>query len=200
VAGEALEGWSGEPVAVLANLPEADTATWNLEVQNEHVYRVGHSGILVHDTCPTPKELSRSNRTGSLMVFFTLARRLPRRNKMTDDNQMDREDFDSEAEQSSIAKLRVVDQTGELVAGARVELHISTAGLLSLGKALIRLSESPDGMAHLRQSLPGCAVCFLGLYLQTESAEMLILKHEFGLVSDVFGLSTPDSPPSTSRG
>ena len=119
---------------------------------------------------------------------------------MRDDNQMDPEDDESEAQQSSIAKLRVVDQTGEPVAGARVELHISTAGLLSLGKALIRLSESPDRMAHLRQSLPGCAVCFLGLYLQPESAELLILKHEFGLVSDVFGLPTPDSPPPVPHG
>jgi hypothetical protein len=56
-AGEALAAWRGEPVAVLANLPEADTATWNLEVENEHVYRVGPAGILVHNTCPTPKEL-----------------------------------------------------------------------------------------------------------------------------------------------
>jgi hypothetical protein len=57
VPGEALAAWRGEPVAVLANLPEADTATWNLEVENEHVYRVGPAGILVHNTCPTPKEL-----------------------------------------------------------------------------------------------------------------------------------------------
>ena len=42
---------------MLANLREADTATWNLEVENEHVYRVGPAGILVHNTCPTPKEL-----------------------------------------------------------------------------------------------------------------------------------------------
>jgi hypothetical protein len=56
-AGEALAAWRGEPVAVLANLPEADTATWNLEVENEHVYRVGHAGILVHNTCPTPHQL-----------------------------------------------------------------------------------------------------------------------------------------------
>jgi hypothetical protein len=26
-------------------------------VENEHVYRVGLAGILVHNTCPTPKEL-----------------------------------------------------------------------------------------------------------------------------------------------
>jgi hypothetical protein len=57
VPGEALAAWRGEPVAVLANLPEADTATWNLEVENEHVYRVGPAGILVHNTSPTPKEL-----------------------------------------------------------------------------------------------------------------------------------------------
>jgi hypothetical protein len=57
VPGEALAAWRGEPVAVLANLPEADTATWTLEVENEHVYRVGPAGILVHNTCPTPKEL-----------------------------------------------------------------------------------------------------------------------------------------------
>ena len=57
VPGEALAAWRGEPVAVLANLPEADTATWNLEVENEHVYRVGPAGILVYNTCPTPKEL-----------------------------------------------------------------------------------------------------------------------------------------------
>jgi hypothetical protein len=57
VPGEALAAWRGEPVAVLANLPEANTATWNLEVENEHVYRVGPAGILVHNTCPTPKEL-----------------------------------------------------------------------------------------------------------------------------------------------
>jgi hypothetical protein len=44
-------------VAVLADLPEADAATWNVEVENEHVYRVGPAGILVHNTCPTPKEL-----------------------------------------------------------------------------------------------------------------------------------------------
>ncbi|RFC46917.1 MAG: hypothetical protein DVB22_003247 [Verrucomicrobia bacterium] len=57
VPGEALAAWRGEPVAVLANLPEADTATWNLEVENEDVYRVGPAGILVHNTSPTPKEL-----------------------------------------------------------------------------------------------------------------------------------------------
>ena len=57
VQGEALAAWRGESVAVLANLPEADTATWNLEVENEHVYRVGPAGILVHNTSPTPKEL-----------------------------------------------------------------------------------------------------------------------------------------------
>ena len=57
VPGEALAAWRGEPVAVLANLPEADTATWNLEVENEHVYRVGPAGILVHNTSPTPEEL-----------------------------------------------------------------------------------------------------------------------------------------------
>ena len=57
VPGEALAAWRGETVAVLANLPEADAATWNLEVEYEHVYRVGPAGILVHNTCPTPKEL-----------------------------------------------------------------------------------------------------------------------------------------------
>jgi len=61
-AGEALAAWRGEPVAVLANLPEADTATWNLEVENEHVYRVGPAGILVHNTSPTPKELFEGGR------------------------------------------------------------------------------------------------------------------------------------------
>jgi hypothetical protein len=57
VAGEALAAWRGEPVAVLTKLPEADMATWNLEVEAEHVCRVGHAGSLVHNTCPTPKEL-----------------------------------------------------------------------------------------------------------------------------------------------
>jgi hypothetical protein len=65
VPGEALAAWRGEPVAVLANLPEADTATWNLEVENEHVYRVGPAGILVHNTCPTPKELFEGGGGGS---------------------------------------------------------------------------------------------------------------------------------------
>jgi len=64
VPGEALAAWRGEPVAVLANLPEADTATWNLEVENEHVYRVGPAGILVHNTCPTPKELFEGGGSG----------------------------------------------------------------------------------------------------------------------------------------
>jgi hypothetical protein len=52
-------------VAVLANLREADTATWNLEVENEHVYRVGPAGILVHNTCPTPKELFEGGGAGA---------------------------------------------------------------------------------------------------------------------------------------
>jgi len=65
VPGEALAAWRGEPVAVLANLPEADTATWNLEVENEHVYRVGPAGILVHNTCPTPKELFEGGGAGA---------------------------------------------------------------------------------------------------------------------------------------
>jgi hypothetical protein len=114
-------------------------------------------------------------------------------------NQMDSDDDDIEAEQFSIAKLRVVDQAGKLIVGARVELSISTAGLLSFGKSLVRLSESSDRMAHLRQSSPGCAVCFLGLHLQPESAEMLVLKEEFGTVADVFRLPPHDSPPSTPR-
>jgi hypothetical protein len=65
VPGEALAAWRGEPVAVLANLPEANTATWNLEVENEHVYRVGPAGILVHNTCPTPKELFEGGGAGA---------------------------------------------------------------------------------------------------------------------------------------
>jgi hypothetical protein len=65
VPGEALAAWRGEPVAVLANLREADTATWNLEVENEHVYRVGPAGILVHNTCPTPKELFEGGGAGA---------------------------------------------------------------------------------------------------------------------------------------
>ena len=63
--GEALAAGGGEPVAVLANLPEADTATWNLEVENEHVYRVGPAGILVHNTSPTPKELFEGGGAGA---------------------------------------------------------------------------------------------------------------------------------------
>jgi hypothetical protein len=65
VPGEALAAWRGETVAVLANLPEADTATWNLEVENEHVYRVGPAGILGHNTCPTPKELFEGGGAGA---------------------------------------------------------------------------------------------------------------------------------------
>jgi hypothetical protein len=106
---------------------------------------------------------------------------------------MDPEDDDIETEQLCIAKLKVVDQSGNLMVGARVELFISTEGLLSFGKWLIRLSESSDQMAHLRQSSPGCAVCYLGLYLHPESAEMLILKQEFGTISDVLGGGAPDS-------
>jgi hypothetical protein len=76
VPGEALAAWRGESVAVLANLPEADTATWNLEVENEHVYRVGPAGILVHNTCPTPKELFEGGGAGAAKK--TLYRGVPK--------------------------------------------------------------------------------------------------------------------------
>jgi len=99
--------------------------------------------------------------------------------------QIDPEDDDVDAEQFSIANLKVVDPSGNIVVGARVELCISTQGLLSLGKSLIRLSESSDQIAHLRQSSPKCAVCYLGIYLHPESAEMLMIKQEFGTISDL---------------
>jgi hypothetical protein len=34
-------------------------------VENEHVYRVGPAGILVHNACPTPKELFEGGGAGA---------------------------------------------------------------------------------------------------------------------------------------
>jgi hypothetical protein len=56
-AGEVLVAWRGESVVELANLPEAARRHGISNLENEHVYRVGPAGILVHNTCLTPKEL-----------------------------------------------------------------------------------------------------------------------------------------------
>ena len=106
----------------------------------------------------------------------------------------DVEDDDIETEERSVAKLRVVDGAGKPVEGARVELHISTDGLFRLGKELIRLSKSIDSIAHLRPSSPSCAVCALGVYLHPDSAELLVIKRDFGTISNALSnlpLSTP---------
>ena len=56
-AGERLAARDGQRAVVLASTPKPDAATWNLEVETEHVYRVGHAGLLVHNACPTPAEV-----------------------------------------------------------------------------------------------------------------------------------------------
>jgi hypothetical protein len=55
LTGERLLAESGEAVRVVAITPRRrpPMVVYNLEVDAEHVYRVGKDGVLVHNTCPS---------------------------------------------------------------------------------------------------------------------------------------------------
>jgi hypothetical protein len=101
---------------------------------------------------------------------------------------------DDPIDERAIAKLSVVDQAGQPVEAKRVTLEISKEGLFELGKELIRLSHSSDALAHLHPSFPGCATSHLGLFLHPASAQLLILKGDFGTVSEMLSPPSGDSP------
>ncbi len=90
-----------------------------------------------------------------------------------------------EINEANVALLQIVDAAGNRIEGARIDLHISSDGLLGLGTELIRLSKGQDKIRHLRPSAPSCAVSNTGVYLHPKSAELLILKHEFGSIGEL---------------
>jgi len=52
-AGETLRTAAGKLTQIVSITPRASAETvYNLEVNREHVYYVGESGLLVHNTCP----------------------------------------------------------------------------------------------------------------------------------------------------
>jgi hypothetical protein len=54
--GERLRSAGGESVCIarIAPRPGPLVPTYNLEIDGQHVYHVGHDGLLVHNSCPTP--------------------------------------------------------------------------------------------------------------------------------------------------
>ena len=51
--GEEVETWLGETKKIVSKLPRpGPTVVYNLEVFGEHVYFVGESGVLAHNSCP----------------------------------------------------------------------------------------------------------------------------------------------------